>query len=64
MGRGMKLLGLQIEYKLSGDRGAERKAQEEARRIFGELEKRERNAKRSGRPNTLNNSQPTIVPAQ
>ncbi len=64
MGKGMEFLGMQIEAKLSGERGDERKMQESARRIFGELEKRERNAKQSGRPNSLNNSQPTIVPAQ
>ena len=61
MGKGMELLGRQIEFKLSGDRNAYRKVQEEARRIFGELEKRERNNKRSGRSNSL---KPTIVPAQ
>jgi len=60
----MELLGRQIEFKLSGDRNAYRKVQEEARRIFGELEKRERNNKRSGRSNSLNNLKPTIVPAQ
>ena len=38
----MELLRRQIEFKLSGDRNAYRKVQEEARRIFGELEKRER----------------------
>ena len=38
MGRGMELLGRQIEFILSGDRNAYRKVQEEARRIFGELE--------------------------
>lgn len=64
MGKGMELLGRQIEFKLSGDRNAYRKVQEEARRIFGELEKRERNNKRSGRSNSLSNLQPTIVPAQ
>ena len=57
-------LELQIEFKLSGDRNAYRKVQEEARRIFGELEKRERNNKRSGRSNSLNNLKPTIVPVQ
>ena len=64
MGKGMELLGRQIEFKLSGDRNAYRKVQEEARRIFGELEKRERNNKRFGRSNSLNNLKPTIVPAQ
>ena len=64
MGKGMELLGRQIEFKLSGDRNAYRKVQEEARRIFGELEKREINNKRSGRSNSLNNLKPTIVPAQ
>ena len=64
MGKGMELLGRQIELKLSGDRNAYRKVQEEARRIFGELEKRERNNKRSGRSNSLNNLKPTIVPVQ
>ena len=64
MGKGMELLARQIEFKLSGDRNAERKVQEKARRTFGELEKRERNNKRSGRSNSLSNLQPTIVPAQ
>ena len=64
MGKGMELLGRQIEFKLSGDRKAYRKVQEEALRIFGELEKRERNNKRFGRSNSLNNLKPTIVPAQ
>ena len=64
MGKGMELLGRQIEFKLSGDRNAERKVKEEAQRIFGELEKRERNNKRSGRSNSLNNLKPTIVPVQ
>ena len=64
MGKGMELLARQIEFKLSGDRNAERKVQEKARRTFGELEKRERYNKRSGRSNSLSNLQPTIVPAQ
>jgi len=61
MGKGMELLERQIEFKLSGDRNAERKVQEEARRIFGELIKRERKNKRSGRAKSL---KPTILPAQ
>jgi hypothetical protein len=64
MGKGMELLGRQIEFQLSGDKNAARKVQEEARRIISELEKRERNNKRSERSNSLNNLTPTIVPAQ
>ena len=42
MGKGMELLGRQIEFQLSGDKNAARKVQEEARRIISQLEKREK----------------------
>ena len=66
MGKGMELLAMQMEAKITGERIDERKMRDSARRLFGEMEKRSKNAETlnrfGNRPNTLN-AQPTIVPA-
>ena len=63
MGKGMQMLSMQLEAKLTGNKVDERKMYESSRRIFGELEKRERNAKRGAYTGNFKNARPTIVPA-
>ena len=66
MGKGMELLAMQMEAKITGKRIDERKMRDSARRLFGEMEKRSKNAETlnrlGNRPKNLN-AQPTIVPA-
>ena len=66
MGKGMELLVMQMEAKITGERIDERKMRDSARRLFGEMEKRSKNAETlnrlGNRPKNLN-AQPTIVPA-
>ena len=59
----MQLLSKQLEAKLTGNKVDERKMYESSRRIFGELEKRERNATRAVAAGNFKNARPTIVPA-
>jgi len=66
MGKGMELLAMQMEAKITGERIDERKMRDSARRLFGEMEKRSKKTETlnrlGNRPKNLN-AQPTIVPA-